>query len=87
MNSKTQQSLLQFLFYLGIIGIICILVFPNLIESFHNATNATLYPRNGLWMSTRNTRNMSYDLRGDPVVIPPNFGLSPWGISPRLPLF
>jgi hypothetical protein len=30
---------------------------------------------------TRNTRNMSYDLRGDPCVIRPNHSLSPWGMS------
>jgi hypothetical protein len=30
---------------------------------------------------TRFTRNQSYDLRGDPVVIRPDPFLSPWGIS------
>ncbi len=32
-------------------------------------------------ISTRHTRNMSYDLRGDPCVIRRNPGLSPWGMS------
>ena len=32
-------------------------------------------------MPTRFTRNQSYDLRGDPYRIPPNYNLSPWGMS------
>jgi hypothetical protein len=32
-------------------------------------------------MPTRFTRNQSYDLRGDPFIIPANPYLSPWGMS------
>ena len=43
-------------------------------------------------MSTRFTRNQSYDLRGDPFQIPSNPNLSPWGMSswgsyPRYPMY
>jgi hypothetical protein len=34
-----------------------------------------------LWQSTRMTRNMSYDLRGDPAPNPYNPFISPWNIS------
>ena len=30
---------------------------------------------------TRFTRNQSYDIRGDPLIIPPNSYISPWGVS------
>jgi hypothetical protein len=47
--------------------------------------NSDMYP---LWsfgsfinMPTRFTRNQSYDLRGDPFIIPVNPFLSPWGMS------
>ena len=43
-------------------------------------------------MSTRFTRNQSYDLRGDPFRIPSDPNLSPWGMSswgayPRYPMY
>jgi hypothetical protein len=43
-----------------------------------------VYEKFFIGISTRNTRNMSYDLRGDPCVIRPNF-VSPWGMSSILP--
>lgn len=41
------------------------------------------YPGSGrVWQSTRFTRNQSYDLRGDPIVIaPPYPGYIPWNVS------
>ena len=35
------------------------------------------------WNTT--TRNMSYDLRGDPLVIPRDY-VGPWNISPHYPI-
>ena len=51
-------------------------------EGFYPVSVSTTYD---LGMSTRFTRNQSYDLRGDPCVIRPNPGLSPWGISSTIP--
>ena len=67
---------MQLLLFLLVIFIGCFFVYP-MLEAFGD----------GLWMtnmSTRHTRNMSYDLRGDPFVIPVNVGLSPWGMSDRI---
>ena len=64
-----------------------LLVFNPLHENYdsHPCDNSTALP---LWnfgsfinMPTRFTRNQSYDLRGDPFIIPVNPYLSPWGMS------
>jgi hypothetical protein len=52
-----------------IILLIVIILFLSFIESFSNfdTPNIFNYP---WWQSTRNTRNMIYDIRGSPVIIP-----------------
>jgi len=64
-----------------------IAIFNPLYESYRSYPfrNSTAFP---LWnfgsfinMPTRFTRNQSYDIRGDPFIIPVNPYLSPWGMS------
>ena len=58
------------------------------IEGFQSYPFPYQYPFRTGWgfgsfinMPTRFTKNQSYDLRGDPFIIPPNPYLSPWGMS------
>lgn len=53
------------IFFLLFVFLLC---FPTSVENFWN-------------MSTRSTRNQSYDLRGDPFPIQFNPQLSPWNMS------
>lgn len=51
---------------------------------YYYGRGTSRYQLPGGWpinISTRWTRNQSYDLRGDPYVIPVNPYLSPWGMS------
>ena len=58
-----------------------------LLEGYSTYPFGNTIPRSGWGMGayinqpTRFTRNQSYDLRGDPVMIRPNPFLSPWGMS------
>jgi len=40
------------------------------IQEYFNSLVYNKIPESIWWNSTRRTRNMSYDLRGDPIIIP-----------------
>ena len=68
---------------LCIILLFSVLSVLNPLETFYSS-----YPFDSGWgfgsyinIPSRSTRNQSYDIRGDPVVIHPNPYLSPWGMS------
>lgn len=66
------MDFLIFLFVLIILFIFCQ-------QFFKNKENFYYQPQSLWWNSTRSTRNMSYDLRGD-IPIPPSY-VGPWNIS------
>ena len=82
MSSTNDIFIIAIIALIALIAVFAVLLKWSSIENFY------------INMSTRFTRNQSYDLRGDPYVIPPNPNLSPWGMSswapwaywyPRLP--
>lgn len=64
--------LLVFLFYTYITkeGFYNLVSFPNCIEDVFGKINCFNPIINPFWYNTRYTRNMSYDIRGDPIFYP-----------------
>lgn len=64
--------------------IICIVITLPVIFNFNRIETLNYhYPEYPFWNSTRQTTNMSYDVRGD-IPIPKTF-ISIWNKSPRAP--
>jgi hypothetical protein len=74
-----------------ILILVLILLFINNNNLFENFTNFIIPYSNGYtnlpWWNTRigNTSNMSYDLRGDPIIIPKNQFI--WNNSSIFPIY
>ena len=77
--------------FILILALILILLFINNNNLFENFTNFLIPYSNGYtnlpWWNTRigNTSNMSYDLRGDPIIIPKNQFI--WNNSSIFPIY